>query len=173
VGAVRVTTSTRKSRLPLRADLMAELAFIKSSAGLIPTDEAGKAWFEKLRHGVRVVAKVTVPRNAKFHRKFFAMLHVAYDNYDWPTIETQHGPAQCTFEQFREYVTVKAGFFEMGATPEGQPRAKAKSIKFGKMDEAEFESLYSAVLDVILQRFLDKWKTADMERAVQAMLEFS
>ena len=152
---------------------MAEFAFIRSSVGLLPTDPAGKEWLEKLRHGVRVVAKVTVPRNAKFHRKFFAMLHVAYDNYDWPMIETQHGPARCIFEQFREYVTIKAGYFELGATPKGEPRAKAKSIAFGKMDEAEFERLYSAVLDVILMEFLSNWTERDMERAVEEMLKFA
>ncbi len=152
---------------------MADLHFIKSSAGLLPADETAKAWFEKLRSGVPVLAKVTVPRNPRFHRKFFAMLHVAYDNHDWPTIQTQHGPARCTFEQFRKYVTVKAGFFEMGATPQGKPRAEAKSIKFGKMDEAEFEQVYSAVLDVILMEFLANWTDKDMERAVEAMLGFA
>lgn len=152
---------------------MAELSLIKSSVGLLPADADGKAWVAKLRYGVTVIAKVTVPRNPRFNRKFFAMLHVAYDNHDWPTIETQHGPAQCTFGQFRRYVTIKAGFFDMGATPQGTPRAEAKSIKFGSMDEAEFEQLYSAVLDVILAEFLSNWTTGDMDNAVNQMLSFA
>ena len=136
-------------------------------------DKAGKKWFEKQWHGVTVIAKVSLPRNPRFNRKFFAMLHTAFDNHEWPTIETQHGPAQCTFEQFRSYVTIKAGFFEMGATPQGSPRAEAKSIKFARMDEAEFEQVYSAVLNVILAEFLTNWSDGDMETAIENMLGFA
>jgi len=130
-------------------------------------------WFGKLRYGIIISANMRVMRNPNFHRKFFAMLHVAYDNHDWPTIDTQYGPAQCTFDQFRKYVTIKAGFFTMGATPQGNPRAEAKSIAFGKMDEAEFEQVYSAVLDVILAEFLTNWKRCDMDNAISAMLVFA
>lgn len=152
---------------------MAELEFIRSSAGLLPVSEAGKAWLEKLRYGVRVLANVVVPRNPKFHAKFFAMLHVAFDNHDWPEVDTPFGPARCSFDTFRNDVTVMAGFHEVTVNTRGECRRKAKSIKFGSMDEAEFEQLYSAVLDVILQRFLANWTTGDMENAVNAMLEFA
>ena len=46
------------------------------------------------------------------------------------------------FESFREYVTVKAGFFQMVATPSGL-RKVPKSISFAKMDEVDFANLLS------------------------------
>ena len=152
---------------------MADLSFIKSDVGLVPADEWAQEWFQKLRRGVTVAAKVRVPRNQRFHRKFFAMLNVAYENHDWPEIQTQFGPARCSFDQFRKYVTIKAGFFTMGATPTGEPRAEAKSISFTKMDEAEFERVYSEVLNVILREFLTNWKYGDMENAVNQMMTFA
>lgn len=152
---------------------MADLSFIKSSAGLIPFDPDAQAWFEKTKMGAIVHGKMVVPVNGKFRRKFFVMLRCAYDNHDWPMIATQWGEAQTSFEVFREYVTIKAGHFVMDATPQGKPRAKAKSIKFAKMKDAEFEAVYSSVLDVILMEFLSNWKRGDMDNAVNQMLSFA
>ena len=152
---------------------MPDLHFIKASVGLIPADETARTWFDKQRSGAGINAKVSVPRNPKFSRKFFAMLHTAYDNHEWPEIETQYGLARTTFDQFRAYVTVKAGYFTMGATPQGHPRAVPKSIAFANMGEDEFSQLYSDVLDVIIAEFLDNWTTGDMERAVEQMLGFA
>lgn len=152
---------------------MTERLFIKSSAGLIPGDEDSRSWFDRLKYGVTVRIRAATMRNPQFHRKFFKMLHIAYDNHEWPQIETPHGPATCQFKQFREYVTIRAGFYELGATPQGEPRARASSISFASMDQDEFERVYSAVLDVILSEFLTNWKRGDMDDAVNQMMEFA
>lgn len=152
---------------------MADLAFRIVDGGMWPADPMAAEWMQARKRNDTIRAKVSVMRNGRFHRKFFAMLNVAYDNYDWPDIETQFGSARCTFEQFREYVTIKAGHFVIGATPKGKPRAEAKSISWAKMDEAEFGQLYSEVLDVILQEFLSNWTAADMEQAVNKMMTFA
>ena len=149
---------------------MAELAFIKSSAGLLPANDDAKAWFDKLRYGVTCIAKVTIPRNYKFHRKFFAMLNVAFDNWDRPVITTPHGEIRCSKDAFRNDVTVMAGYHELTCNTKGEWKFKAKSISFAKMDEAEFEQLYSAVVDVILAKFLPNWGKADMQNAVNNFL---
>jgi hypothetical protein len=152
---------------------MAEHTFFKSPAGLIPADPTTQEWFAKLKMGGMVHGKLTMPRNVKFLRKFYVMLHTAYDNHDWPMIETQWGPAQCSFEQFRKYVIIKAGHFDMDATPQGKPRAVAASVSFANMDDAEFAEVYSSVLNVILMEFLDNWTDADMERAIEQILGFA
>jgi hypothetical protein len=148
-------------------------SLFKSSAGLIPSDEVSKDWFNKLTLGQIVTADYKVMRNGKFHRKFFAMLHVAFDNHEWPEIETQWGLARVNFEVFRKYVTVKAGYYEPELTPDGKVRVKPTSIMFSRMDEAEFSRLYSDVLDVILAEFLTNWKEGDMDYAVNQMMSFA
>lgn len=145
---------------------MAELGFIRGQNGLVPDGEPSAEWFAKVSPGARVVAKVSVPRNGRFHRKFFAMLNVAYANWDRPNIETPAGPAQCSFEAFRNDVTVLAGYHELRVNTRGDFRLTAKSISWAQMDEDEFQRLYSAVLDVILAKFLTGWKEQDMESAV-------
>ena len=152
---------------------MTHLSFIKSPTGLMPADIDAQEWFEKAKMGCVVHGKMSVPRNGKFMRKFFVMLRTAYDNHDWPMLETSWGEARCSFDNFRDYVTIKSGHFTMELTANGHPRARAKSIKFAKMDETEFEQLYSSVLDVILMEFLENWTHEDMEHAVEQMLRFT
>ena len=149
---------------------MAELGFIRGQNGLAPDGADAAEWFERVKPGARVVAKVTIPRNYKFHRKFFAMLKVAYDNWEKPRIETPHGVAQCSFETFRNDVTVLAGYRELTCNTRGQWRMTAKSISFAKMDEDEFARLYSSVVDVILARFLTNWTGEDMDKAVEGFI---
>lgn len=152
---------------------MADVHLIKTPTGLAPSDAISADWFNKVPLGKPVNAKVTQPRNGKFHRKFFSMLNVAYANHDWPDIESQFGPVRTSFEMFRDYVTVKAGHYEADLTPQGQIRARAKSISFAKMDEDEFERLYSDVLDVILNEFLTNWTSGDMDHAVNVMMGYA
>ncbi len=146
---------------------MADLSFIRGANGLVPDGDEARDWFSKAKPGARVAAKVSLPRNGRFHRKFFAMLKVAYLNWDAPTIETPRGPAKCSEEAFRNDVIVMAGHHEMWVNTRGAFRLKAKSISFANMDEAEFQTLYSSVVDVVLAHFLTGWKGEDMERAVE------
>lgn len=141
--------------------------------GLVPADTAASEWFAKVKMGQPVTATVRLPRNGKFHRKFFAMLDVAYSNHDWPEIETKFGKVRTSAEMFRKYVIVKAGHYEADLTPHGEPRVVPKSIAWAKMDEAEFSRLYSDVLDVILNEFLTNWTSGDMDRAVNMMMGFA
>ena len=149
---------------------MSELGFIRGANGLVPDGDEASQWFAKVKPGTRVIAKVKVPRNGKFHRKFFAMLNVAYENWEAPAIDTPAGPAQCSREAFRNDVIVLAGHHELWVNTRGDVRYKAKSIAWAKMDEAEFDRLYNDVVNVILQRFLTTWKGEDMDRAVENFL---
>lgn len=155
---------------------MADLSFMRSPAGLVPADAKAAEWFGKVKMGQPVTASVRLPRNGKFHRKFFAMLDVAYSNHDWPEITFRFGAgsvkAKTSSDMFRRYVIVRAGHYEADMTPSGEFRAVPKSIAWAKMDEAEFSQLYSDVLDVILAEFLTNWNSGDMERAVEMMMGF-
>ena len=150
---------------------MAVLEFIKAASGLMPANDTAAHWVLKQKSGALIEAKVSAPVNGKFRRKFFAMLHIAYDNWDNAEIETPYGSARTSFETFRAFCIVKAGFYNLDVTPEGNFRPTPKSIAWAKMKDDEFENLYNAVLDVILTRFLTKWAVEDMHDAVVAQLK--
>lgn len=151
---------------------MADIHMTRTPQGLAPATADAAEMLAKIGIGKAVNAKVVQPRNGGFHRKFFAMLDVAYSNHEWPQIETNWGKATVSRELFRDYVTVKAGHYEAALTPHGEVRCAPKSISWAKMDQAEFERLYSDVLDVILREFLTNWKRGDMDSAVNTMMGF-
>lgn len=105
--------------------------------------------FDKLRRikeGAVVKVSLTKPRNPLFHRKFFAMLHAAYD-----LLTEQQRENVRSEDGFRQMLLITAGFTEKVYNLQGEVFSeKAKSISFGKMDEYEFNKVYSRVLDTIL-----------------------
>lgn len=152
---------------------MPRLLWIRAGSGLVPGDEECQEWLQKQKHGATLRGDMAVQRNPKFHRKFFAMLKVAYDNWEAPEIETPIGKMHCTFDQFRNDVTILAGYREESVDTRGKFRYKAKSISFGKMKEDEFERLYNDVLNVVLLKFLGNWTGEDMERVIEEILGFT
>lgn len=74
------------------------------------------------------------------------------------------------FESFREFVTVKAGFFRVVDTPAGR-RKVAKSISFAQMDEVDFGEFYKQLLNVCWLICLNS-VFENQEQLAAALLEF-
>ncbi|HAX2567523.1 TPA: DUF1367 family protein [Escherichia coli] len=54
-----------------------------------------------------------------------------------------------SFDAFREWVTIQAGFYTEHFYPDGSRGRRAKSIAFANMDETEFQQVYKSVLNVL------------------------
>ena len=109
--------------------------------GFIPLYDSDYEAAKKIPLGKEVKASIKTPRNYQFHKKFFALLNLGFNNqghYD-------------NFETFRFVMTMKAGFFDSIETHKGHQVFKPKSISFGSMTEEEFVDLYSNMLDVIIE----------------------
>lgn len=80
-----------------------------------------------------------------------------------------------SFEPFRDWVTIKAGYYTEHFYPDGSRNRCAKSISFAKMDEVEFQQLYKSVLNVLWNYILfRKFKTpAEAENVTAQLLEFA
>lgn len=138
------------------------------------TDQDKKAWrrlwkrLMSLEAGELAEIEFVIPRNPKFHRKFFAMLNFAFDAWEPDRKrKTYKGrPVEKNFEQFREDILILAGFSEQTFNLRGEMRLKAKSISFANMDDEEFERVYSAVVDVILKNVLSTYANREELDAV-------
>lgn len=128
----------------------------RPDGGLWPADEESTEYTKKLTVGEVIGAGVRKARNYKFHKKFFALLKVGFDNQDKYTSP----------EAFREEVTIRAGWYTTHLHLDGSASLHAKSISFGRMDELEFEKLYSAAIDVILHKFVAGMSEAALRQAV-------
>ena len=129
--------------------------------GLMCVNSAESSLLEHLTGG-EVEARLYKPVNPRFRRKYFAMLKTAFDMADFRMSDGTPG----NIEQFRHYVTAGAGwcdFHKYGDKLVAVPR----SIKWAKMDDAEFELLYRDSLTFICQEYvLDQQQ---LERIVQFM----
>lgn len=144
--------------------------FVKIGDGLLMSaDEDTRAFLEKFRIGGGVAAEITKARNIKFHRKFFALLRLAYDAWN-------AGDAVKNFDRFRQDIVILAGYYDVVADIGGGVTPVAKSISFASMEEAEFEKVYKAVLDVVWEKILrhNRYTSQrEVEEIVEQLLIFS
>lgn len=54
-----------------------------------------------------------------------------------------------SFEAFRKWATIEAGFYDEFVLPDSTRRREARSISFANMSEGEFYELYKAVFNVL------------------------
>ena len=106
---------------------------------------ANEAEAEKLEglHGREVMVTISQPRNIRFHKKFFAMLHAALQMAD----------LEVSAEQWRAMVTAGAGWCDFVPGRDGLI-AVPRSIAFGSMDETEFAKLYEDCIRFICANYL-------------------
>lgn len=110
--------------------------------GLIPLYDSDLDEKKKLKLGetYEMTPKIWKERNLQFHKKFFALLNLGFDNTKMIGFD---------LKGYRSYITMKAGYADVYQTPRGL-MALPKSIAFDKMDDTEFQSLYNSAIQVII-----------------------
>jgi hypothetical protein len=119
---------------------MKEIFLIRQLNKLAPANEITEDYIKSLPHGEIFKAKISRPRNVDHHRKFFALLDIAFNNQ-----ERYKNP-----EHLRKVYTLKAGFYEVVETDKGDVYLP-DSISFAKMDQDEFQDFYNKFLDVVVK----------------------
>lgn len=80
-----------------------------------------------------------------------------------------------SFEAFRKWAIMTAGFYDEFILPDGTKRREARSISFASMKEPEFQELYKAVLNVLWYHILFRTFATqqDAENAAAQLQEFA
>ena len=131
-----------------------ELLMIKKTSGLeVTAQDADK--LSKLKFGELYKVKVSRPRNIKFHRMFFGMLRLAFENQE----------TYDSFDIFEEVIKLGIRHADVFYTPNGQPWAKSKSISFAKMSQDEFEEFYDKAGRYVEENFGIPWE--DLKRETE------
>lgn len=139
---------------------------------LAPAHQSDLDELAKLPTAQPVRVKVTRIRNVDFHRKFFALLNLAFDYWEPPEDTYERGPVEKNFERFRADVIILAGFYDTYWRLNGEARIEPKSISFANMDQDEFEELYAKTVDVIIKYVLTNYTGAELERVLREIEEF-
>lgn len=98
---------------------------------------------KKLKVGEEYQCEIKQPRNLGFHRKFFSLINMIFQNQE----------IYNNSDRLRKDLIIEAGFYDEWVDFQGVIQREAKSISFVSMSEDEFQELYSRVLDVIVQHF--------------------
>jgi Protein of unknown function (DUF1367) len=111
---------------------------------------------------------ITRPRNLKFHKKFFALMQVGFNHFEPDFFEG----AIKDFDSFRKSVIKMAGFTVITYNIDGTINVEAQSIKFSKMDDVKFSTLYNACAQVLLTYVCTNYTKSDLDAVVEELLRF-
>ena len=107
---------------------------------------------KKLKAGEQFECEVKKKRNYKFHKKYFALINLVYDNQD----------VYNNIDHLRHDLTKVSGFYTIRKDMQGNEVIEVDSINFSSMDEFTFNELYSKTLDSIEKYFnFDKQEIAE------------
>lgn len=96
--------------------------------------------FNKLPKDGYFEIKYTAKRNIRFHRKFFALIKLAFENQSDYRL----------MEDMRRDLLITSGHYEETVNKiTGEVYKIASSLQFQKMDETEFSKVYEDVKEVI------------------------
>lgn len=162
---------------------MSEMLIVRNKDGKFvglreDDDRAWKAFKRRMNAmetGELIKIDAVIPRNYKFLKKFFALLTVGFDAWQPPRkrLKFRGKPVAKSFEAFRKEVTILAGFYEQTFDLRGRMKLEAQSISFAAMDDAEFEKVYSAVVDVLLAEVLKTYRgRAELDEVVERIMGF-
>lgn len=146
---------------------------VRVPTGYMFATDADRETAKAHKLGQSVSIEVKAVRNPKFHKKYFALLNLGFDY--WETVgEYKGGQMVKSFDRFRKDVAILAGYYDIVENIRGEARYEAKSISFGRMEEDEFNKLYEATIQVLLDRVLSSkgFTRGEVDHAVDNLLRF-
>lgn len=134
----------------------------KVNGALVPLDEQDRESLKKIRAGQIIQVEYKQPRNVQFHRKFFALMNMVFENQD-------------RYEQFQYFLNeIK---FRVGHADQqiidGHVVFTPRSISFAAMDNTAFEAFYSRAIDVVLAHFMQGMTADELDRHVTEIIGFA
>ena len=146
--------------------------------GLLPADQASAEYLDGCKLGQVIACKPSKVRNYQFHKKYFALLKVAFELWEPPyqkseLLEGRFGKPEPNYDRFRKELLIMAGFAEPVINLRGEYKLEAKSISFSKMKAEEFEDVYNRTIDAALKILPDRINKKDIDNAVNKILNFA
>ena len=121
-----------------------EITLIKTLSGSFkPAYDSDYDKAKKIALNEPFVFTYKKPRNYLFHKKFFGLLNMVFENQE----------QYSNLDHLRHDLIIEAGFYEIRYGLHGEELKEAKSISFSSMDEVDFSELYNRVIDVIVKYF--------------------
>lgn len=139
---------------------------IATENGLVPKYDRDREEYRKVKKGSEVVVSVGKERNYGFHKKFFALLSLTFDNLP----ERLHDELNVhSVDDLLVRLKIDLGLYSM-ARYGNLSIVVPGSISFGKMDEYEFEKFYRRCTHYILDNYLKGVNDKQLEEEIWRFL---
>ena len=163
-----------------------DIYLVREGSGLAAADPFSMETIEGLGRGEMVLCKLSRPRNPGHHRKFFALLGVAFraqsryptldhlleavkigiGHYDVVNVRSTPALLEAIKDALGIYQIILPSLPPLISIPLIQPR----SISFAKMSQESFEQFYDAAVLYVLTEILPGVERADIEAQVLEIL---
>jgi hypothetical protein len=115
-----------------------KINLVKTNFGLKPVTEEDVEKLKKIEPGEVIEVDIKIPRNAKFHRKFFALLDIMWSN----------DSLKLTKIRYRKEMLKAAGYYDLYIGVDGNEVKEPHSIAFPNMEQHTFDELYNDMLTI-------------------------
>ena len=132
--------------------------------GLVPLYESDHDLKQRLKVGSTVRCRVSQPRNYEFHKKFFALVRLTYDNLPLPLVERWN--VRSENDMLRRFKR-DLGYFTATVNDCGEREIEYRSISFAAMDEEEFERFYDDCVNLVLYGYIPGINRQDLLEEVE------
>lgn len=123
---------------------MIKISVVKTLGGQLKVaHDSDYEKLKKIKPNTEYQCEFKIPRNYKFHKKYFALINLVFQNQDH----------YLNIDHLRKDLIKASGFYEERTSFDGEVIVEAKSISFAKMNELEFSELYSKTIDSIVKYF--------------------
>lgn len=128
-----------------------DVYLVRTFNGLVPAGDDSYEQVQKMKIGQPYKAKITKPRNIDKHRRYFALIKLAWAYQNEKVVEHFKNSE----DGFRKSVELAAGWYDtVYSIGKKEWTQVPKSIAFDNMDDLEFDELYKRVKDVLFMVFL-------------------
>lgn len=132
--------------------------------GLVPLYDSDHDLKQRLRVGSTVRCRVSLPRNYRFHKKFFALVRLTFDNLPLPLVERWNVRSEA--DMLRRFKR-DLGYFSSTVNEAGEREIEYRSISFAAMDEQEFERFYDDCVNLVLYQYIPGINRQDLLEEVE------
>ena len=146
---------------------------IKSSSGhLLPATNADVEKLQKFKAGKEIGCTIRTLRNGKFHRKVWALITYLYDHLPRVTGEYKGQKFEQSIDSFKDTMVILSGFHSYGVMNNGVVTYIADSISYENCTQEKIEQIYSAMINVALEKLGEDQSREDLETIVEQLLRF-
>lgn len=119
--------------------------------GFVPLYDSDLELKKKLKEGTTVKCKISNPRNYEFHKKFFALVRLTFENL--PLYLAERWRIRNEDDMLRHFKR-DLGYFTSFRNERNEIEIEYLSISFAAMEQYEFERFYNNCIDLVLTKYI-------------------